>query len=147
MHLDAGIHNEILEAVDAAVMAVVPNALVQLLKILPERSATFFAEDRKKRFGISLEELAKAKGGAAGWEAARAPGGPLDKLRDVLTKHRRDEGPFALGSQVSYGDFIAASLFECLERTDIDSYHQLMSFDDQFKTLHNKCRPWLQRDD
>ena len=52
-----------------------------------------------------------------------------------------------LGSQVSYADFLAVAVFECLERCDVESYEKVIGYDPVFKNLHEACRPWLERDD
>lgn len=147
LHLDARLHRTIMTKVDQASSNIFPLALVILVqKWLPKRSAEYFAEDRAKRFGISIEDLSKYKGEEQ-WEAGEVPGGNFDQLKDELTKHKRDEGPYVLGSQVSYGDFVLASLFESCERVDKQIYDRLMGFDPSFKQLHEACRPWFQRDD
>ena len=71
----------------------------------------------------------------------------FDQLKAELHKHKKDEGPFVLGSQVSYGDFIIASFFESVERVDKAVYDRLVGYDDSFKRLHEGCRPWLERDE
>ena len=48
---------------------------------------------------------------------------------------------------VSYGDFVIASLFECIKRVNMKVYERLIGFDESFKQLHLACRPWLVRDD
>ncbi|KAK3684544.1 hypothetical protein LTR37_020186 [Vermiconidia calcicola] len=148
LHLDAELHGPITEAVEGLLFVIWWDALASIPRgVLTEKSASYFAEGRAAYFGTSLDDLAATKGGEKAWEAAAVPGGPADKLKDVLTKHRRDQGPFALGSQVSYGDFVAVGLFECVERSHLESYERLMGLHDTFKTLHEACRPWLARDD
>jgi hypothetical protein len=147
LHLDAELHGPITEAAEGLGAVVWWRMLARAKDLLPERSASYFMETRKATFGASLEELAVLKGGPEAWEAAAAPGGPAEKLRDVLTKHRKDEGPFALGSQPSYGDFIAAGMFECFERCHPEDYEKLVGLDPTFRALHEACRPWLVRDD
>lgn len=147
LHLDAALHDSVADAVEAVVSGTIASSLLLLLEVLPERSSKFFAEDRAKRFGMPLEDLAANYGGDPAWQAAEAPGGSLEQLLNVLTKHRKDEGPFVLGSQVSYGDFIVAGLFESYKTIDSKAYERLISFDKSFKDLHEACQPWLQRDD
>ena len=147
MHLGEDLHRDIMAKVDQATLQAFPLALIICVRrCLPERSAEYFLEDRKNRFGISLEDLAKYKGEES-WQAGEAPGGAFEQLKDELQKHKKDEGPFVLGSQVSYGDFVIASFFESLERVDKTLYDRLVGYDASFKRLHEVCRPWLERDD
>jgi hypothetical protein len=132
--------------VDEASTQVLPLYLFTFVRrYFPERSATFFLEDREKRFGIGLEDLANLKGEEL-FSAAEAQGGVLEQLKDELHKHKTDDGPFVLGSRVSYGDFPIASLFECAARADPQFYERLVGYDDSFKKLHEACKPWLERD-
>ena len=147
LRLDAQLHEPVTEAVTNVTIALFVDINAACVRnALTEKSASWFAEDRKKRFGGDVFELSAAHGGEAMWKAGEAPGGAFEKLKEVLTKHRKDSGPFVLGSEVSYGDFVAASLFEAFESVDTKMYDRFMSFDDSFKKLHEACRPWLQRD-
>lgn len=147
LHLHEQLHGEVAEAVKGAAIAILGDILLLCVRnCLSETSASYFTEARKKQFGMSLEDFAAKKGGEAAWQAAAAAGGPFEGLKNQLTLHKKDDGPFVLGSKVSYGDFVAASFFECMARADLKSYVRLMSFDESFTTLHQACRPWLQRD-
>lgn len=147
LHLDAKLHGPIQEAMDGLAFVVWWPALPQVPSMLNPTSSVYFEETRKVTFGASLKEVADMKGGDAAWETAAAPGGPAEKLKDVLTKHRKDEGPFTLGSEPSYGDFIVASVFECVERCHAEDYKRLMALDPTFPALHAACREWLEKDD
>lgn len=126
-------------------MGVLPDFMVTVLhEWLDEPSRSWFAEDRKRRLGMTLEEFAKVKGGEAAWPGTEEG---LKKLQGLLTAHKKDEGPFILGSTVSYGDFIIVTLFEGLERIRKDRYEKLVAYDERFKKLHEACRPWLKKDD
>lgn len=57
------------------------------------------------------------------------------------------EGPFVLGKEVSYADFVVVALFECMKRCDPPGFERLMAFDKSFKGLHEACEEWLKRDD
>lgn len=147
LHLEAQLHGPITEAVENLAGVIWWDTLALVPSILPPRSATYFAETRKATFGMSLQEVAAIKGGEQAWKTAAGPGGAAEKLGDLLSKHRKDEGPFVLGSEPSYGDFVAASLFECVERCCKEDYEKLVGLDERFRMLHEACRPWLVRDD
>ena len=148
LRLDAELHGPVTDAVQACAWTLFPDAMLWAVRhMLTDRSAPWFAEDRKKRLGMSLEELAAQKGGEAAFQTGEAKGGPFERLKEVLTKHRKDEGPFILGSEVSYGDLVAASFFECFKRGESKMYERLVGYDESFKKLHEACEPWLQKDD
>ncbi|KAK5174519.1 uncharacterized protein LTR77_001599 [Saxophila tyrrhenica] len=147
LHLDADLHGPITEAVENLAGVVWWDTLADVPSMLPPRSAKYFEDTRKETFGMTLKEFAAVKGGEQAWKTAAEPGGAAEKLGDLLTKHRKDEGPFVLGSQPSYGDFVAASFFDCFERCCKEDYEKMMALDARFKPLHAACRPWLKRDD
>ena len=147
LRLDTHLHEPVTEAVGICAFGLWPDGSLSTFRnVLSDRSALWFAEDRKKRVGMFLEELSTQKGGEAAWKALESPGGPFDMLKDVLTRHRKDSGPFVLGSEVSYGDFVAASLFEGIARTDAKIYDRMMGHDKSFQMLHKACSAWLERD-
>ena len=125
--------------------AALPEAMAILVKdILREPSASWFAEDRHRRFGITLDELAQQKGGEAGWPAVVEA---LNKLRTFLTANKKDEGPFVMGGTPSYADFYIVALFEGLERVKKALYAKIVGYDHAFSDLHAACRVWTKRDD
>ena len=147
LHLDAELHAPMTESVESLAGIIWWDTLALIPSLLPERSGVYFDETRKAAFGVSLKEMAAAKGGDQAWKTAAEPGGAAEKLAEMLTKYKKDEGPFVLGSEPSYADFVAASLFECVERCCVEDYRKLMALDARFGALHEACRPWLLRDD
>ncbi len=148
IQLEAELHTPMTEAVENLAGVVWWDTLALVTtNNLAERSAKYFEETRKVTFGMTLKEVAAAKGGEESWKTAAQPGGVVEQLGEMLSKHRKDEGPFTLGSEPSYADFIAVSMFECFERCCIEDYQRLMKLDKRFPALHEACRPWLQRDD
>ena len=145
LHLETNLHEEANTASMEVVIALLPDLQVNYLRDwLQEPSLSWFAEDRERRFGMTCEELAEQKGGNTAWPAAEAG---LKKLQNLLVAHKRDEGPFLMGSTVCYGDFTIAVLFESVKRVGKSDYEKIMSYDDRFKDLHEACKPWLKRDD
>jgi len=143
--LDTKAHEPVHSALMSITMALKPTILLAAQRnILGEPSASWFAEDRKQRFGKSLEQVEQDEGGAKAWSAAQ-PG--LEDLKAELSKHKRDDGPFILGGTVSYGDFCIAGFFEWVERADRALYKQICDYDESFTRHHEACQPWLMRDD
>ena len=61
--------------------------------------------------------------------------------------HKRDEGPFILGSQVCYADFMAASVVEVFRRVEDGAFERMCGAVDGLKELHEGCAPWFRRND
>jgi len=144
LHLEMGHHKEVAEAVGMIVPAVLGlfmNAIVE--NVLREPSKTWFAEDRHRRFGMTLAELEK-KVAPTAYENAQ-PG--FEKLKQALTTHKTDEGPFVLGSTPSYGDLIVGALFEGLRRCRPDQLEKMLGYDQSFRDVYEACKQWLHKDD
>ncbi|KAK4575028.1 hypothetical protein LTR86_000878 [Recurvomyces mirabilis] len=144
LHLDSGLHKQAEDICDRIMANAAPNFMVLVVdNWLQEPSKSWFAEDRIRRLGMTVQECRQKAGG----EIARPKieEGSVE-LRDLLTKHKKDEGPFILGSAVSYGDFVAGGLFEGLKRMDPEHYKAFIDYDHSFKKLHEAIKPWVQKD-
>ena len=143
--LHLGLHEKVLPAIGKAVNAARPMIWAGLYRnVLREPSASFFAEDRRRRKGKTLEQFQTDEGGEKAWHLAHEG---LESLKVELSHHKKDDGPFVLGSAVSYGDFLIAAIFHWLETTDREVYEGFVGFDERFRRLHEACRPWLARND
>lgn len=111
--------------------------------ILPE-SVPVFRAKREKQFGCTVEEFEAAKGGETAWKGAE-PG--FAALTKFLKENKKDEGPFLMGSQVCYGDFILASMAEAAKRIEKEFYDRMMSNVDGMRELHEACGKWFEKDD
>jgi glutathione S-transferase len=125
LHLDTGVHEDIQKAT-AGVIGPLRTVILPAAprNILREPSASWFSEDREQRFGKSLDQLEVEQGGEKAWKAAESG---LETLKTELTAHKRDEGPFVLGKDVSYGDFLIAGLFDWFQKADTGLYERLVS--------------------
>lgn len=168
LRLDTALHLEAEKVVESVALVIWWDGMVAMQDAcLSERSRAYFARTRKEVFGASLEELRDVKGGEVAWGEAGKEGGVLAGMGAFLTRHKEDgelllwrncgvtfadgvnsaEGPFVLGSRVSYADFVVVALLECLKRVDRPGWERLMRFDPSFKELHEACEEWLKRDD
>lgn len=144
LRLENGLHQQVGSALGRTMGPLVPVFMPRIARDkLVESSVPWFQEARKERFGMSLDELEQTKGGEQAWEAAQ-PG--FEKLKQFLTDHKQDEGPFVLGSQVSYVDFVLASSMEALRRIGNDMYKRFVSHDERLRELHEACGPWFEGD-
>jgi glutathione S-transferase len=144
IHLETGLHEEIGPILGQIAGPLVPVFMPRLARDkLVESSVPWFQEARKQRFGVSLDELEQAKGSEQAWVAAQ-PG--FEGLRSFLTIHKQDEGPFVLGSQVSYVDYMLVSMVEAFRRIEDDLYEKFVSHDERLRDVHQACRKWLEDD-
>lgn len=91
LHLSSNLHLEAEKVVEAAAVVVWWDGMANMLtQTLTPRAAEYFDRTRKEIFGAGLEELARVKGGGAGWVEAEREGGVLEGLRDFLKNHKKD---------------------------------------------------------
>lgn len=104
LHLDTGLHDKASAALGQAAGPLLPVFIPIIGRsiVLPSDSE-WFENDRSKRFGMSMAEWEKTKGGEPAWEASK-PG--MAELKKVMTENKKDEGPFIMGSVPCYGDLI-----------------------------------------
>ena len=110
--------------------------------ILNDASVDHFRGTREKRFGGKLEEIAKGK-----WEPAfqQAQEG-LEHVKEMYGEH---DGPFVLGREASWADFVFVGMLRFAEilTEKGDLFPRLVSFDESFGKVYEACKPWLKRDD
>lgn len=145
LHLETGLHDEALEITFELMWLIFPDVLHLLpKKILNEPSASWFAEDRKRRFGMTLDEMAELKGGEKAWPAVVQS---MERLRQFLTVRKRDEGPFIMGSTPCYGDLCVVALFESLQTVSVEMYEKVVAFCREFGDLHEAGKKWARQMD
>ncbi|KAK1062154.1 hypothetical protein LTR74_010464 [Friedmanniomyces endolithicus] len=143
LHLDNTLWKQASEICDALIRSAGADFMVSIVDdILGERASKWFAEDRHKRFGMSLYELQEKVGGEKAWPATEEI---LTKLKALLTTHKEDEGPFMLGSKPCYGDLIAVALLEGCRKMDAKKSERMVNFDGSFEKLLVACKPWLEK--
>ncbi|KAK3049861.1 hypothetical protein LTR09_008781 [Extremus antarcticus] len=126
--------------VQGAISAIVIPRVPELL--LGERSAEYFNHTRAKRFGMSLEELAKSANVSEAWEKA-AP--HLKELNEILMEK---EGKFVLGEKVSFADFVIAGFWAFVRKVDKEGdVEGRVYVYPSFKGHWEACRGWFERDD
>lgn len=90
-------------------------------------------------FGVKVEDLKKEADDTT-WEEVRPV---LEEIGSVL---REKGGPFVLGEEVSYADFILVGGMQFLRRTEERYYQGFVAADEAFGRLFEACRPWLEKD-
>ncbi|KAF2274563.1 uncharacterized protein EI97DRAFT_435102 [Westerdykella ornata] len=109
--------------------------------LLSAPSAEYFERTRAAKFGMSLTQFEKEKGGDKAWEAAEAP---VKELAGILKKNG---GPYFLGDRVTYADFILVTFLEFLKRIGDGLYEKFTAFDPAFEKLYDASKQWLNKDD
>lgn len=142
MHLDESPIERTQTAVLHAFQPLAPIAMPRIPRdLLNEPSAAYFHETRSKRFGMPLEDFERSDKARTAWETAR-PG--MEEIKQLL--HEDESGPFIMGKEVSYSDFILAGLWQFAKRLG-DLFDNGMAFDESFIRHYEACKPWLERDD
>ncbi|GAB7350044.1 hypothetical protein MBLNU459_g0715t1 [Dothideomycetes sp. NU459] len=143
MHFDHPMTAKVQDAVLKAFTGLAPLILPAVARnLLNPGSKEYFEKTRAERFGMPLPELEKSDKAKNAWETAEAG---LSELRDLL---REDvSGPFFLGKEPSYADFVAVGAMQFMKRAQIHVFERYLDYDDALKTLYGACTKWLERDD
>lgn len=142
LHFDSPMTGKVQDAVNKAWGALALIALPNVPRnILNPTSKTYFEETREKRFGMPLDELEKTDKAKNAWQDAEAG---LDELKTLL---REESGPFFLGKEPSYSDFIAVGAMQFMKRCESSLFERFVAYDQSFLTLYEACGKWLERDD
>lgn len=115
-------------------------------RLLNEVAHPHWYKTREAKFGMSLDQLQKEKGGQEAWDNAKPY---LDEITALLKKN--DSGPYFMGDRVSYADFVWGGFLIFYQRIGADVYQQLMQNIGEDAVLHNKLLlaldPWSVRSD
>lgn len=92
LHLDSPILKKVEELAPQCVMSLGPVFIPRIPRfMLNPRSAEYFERTREARFGMSLSQLEKEKGGESAWKAAEP------KWKELGTLLKAEGGPFFMG--------------------------------------------------
>ncbi|KEF58253.1 uncharacterized protein A1O9_06179 [Exophiala aquamarina CBS 119918] len=102
-------------------------------------SQAYFIPSREKGLGKSLDEF--AKGGDQGIEDAKPH---VKELAGLLGEN--PDGPFFLGKQVSYVDFVVVAWLKMLVRLGVEERIWGLDGGSELKALYDASAKWLERD-
>jgi glutathione S-transferase len=143
--LDESILREVEQAAKEVLLSLYPVLILPSRDVLDKKGRQWFEADRSQAVGMSCDDFAKTCGGETAWTNAE-PG--LSRLKEILTSQKKDDGPFIRGKDVTYGDFVIASLLEWTRRVgDGEVYRRIIQVDKTFSDLQDTCEPWLSKDD
>ncbi|GAB7358875.1 hypothetical protein MBLNU230_g4098t1 [Neophaeotheca triangularis] len=144
LHLDSPAVDRAQEAVAEVLKSLGPVLMPRVPGILPERSAEYFHRTREQRFGMPLAEFERTQGGEGAWDGA---GAGFEMLGRLLRE--RPEGPYALGKEVCYADFVVMGLWVFLRVLgERDLWERVEGMEGGvFESHFEACRGWAERDD
>lgn len=112
--------------------------------VIRKESEEWFKKDRERRFGAPEEEYERERGGEVAWKGAELG---QQQMASFLKAKKRDEGPFILGSTVSYPDFVLTARCVFVRFIGEDNYERFVGPVEGLRELHEACKPWFERDD
>lgn len=146
VHLDLPIVQRVDSLVDKCMPAMHPNLLYKFSQVvLSEKSYDYWVGAYTKKFGMPLDEYERRLGGEKSWAEALPA---IIELTSLL-KERQDEGPFFLGKDISYADFIWAGALMFVKRIDENVFQELLDRTgarDVHERFFEACAPWMKRD-
>ncbi|RYP61802.1 hypothetical protein DL769_007555 [Monosporascus sp. CRB-8-3] len=146
LHLDSP-YVEKLKAVMVDMRGVLIGVFMPLVpeRLLSEASKPYFYETREANIGMPLDRLARERGGDEAFKAAEPH---LRKVTALLGENA--DGPFFMGKEVSFADFIWAGFLIFFRRVGDDVFQKLLDATGD-RDLHLKLlegvKPWSERDD
>ncbi|SMR49307.1 unnamed protein product [Zymoseptoria tritici ST99CH_3D1] len=144
LHLENNLHNQLGPLVGRSLGPLMPVIYAQIGRaIILESYAEEWKKGKEAAFGCTMEEYEERDGGEKAWKAAE-PG--FKAMGDFMQKNKKDDGPFVMGSQVCYADFVLAALVECVSKLGGGLYERIVALEPQLKMLHDACKPWLEDD-
>lgn len=143
LHLDSPVLKKVEELAPQCVMPIGPVFMPRIPRVvLNPRSAEYFEHTREERFGMTLSQLEKEKGGESAWKAAEP------KWKELGTLLKAKGGPFFMGKTVSYADLIVVGALHCFTLLgDDDMFQRVKDIEPAFLTLYDASKAWLERDD
>ncbi|PTB37569.1 uncharacterized protein TrAFT101_005551 [Trichoderma asperellum] len=146
VHLDLPIVQRVDSLVDKCMPAMHPNLLYKFSQVvLSEKSYDYWVGAYTKKFGMPLDEYERQLGGEKSWAEALPA---IIELTSLL-KERQAEGPFFLGKDISYADFIWAGALMFVKRIDENVFQELLDRTgarDVHERFFEACAPWMKRD-
>jgi len=145
LHLDSEYITRTQGAVGKLLGQLAPIAMPRVPEmLLNPSSAEYFEETRAKRFGMPLSELAKSDEARDAWQNAQPA---LEEITAILREN--GGGPYVLGNEPSFADFILAGMWRFVELLDKDGdlYGKIMQVDASFPKHYDACKEWMEKVD
>lgn len=142
LHLDSPYQQRALEALGKVFegtrgiwMPKVPNNL------LNPKSAEYFQRTRSQAVGMPLAQYQAEKGGETAWKNSE------EAIKSMAALLKENDGPFLMGDELSYGDFILASAIHFLGRIDKSDGERLVGMDPALGRLMDATKKYFEKSD
>ncbi|PTB65749.1 hypothetical protein BBK36DRAFT_1120176 [Trichoderma citrinoviride] len=146
IHLEAPILPKIEHLTQEAIRPLYPLLMHKISQvILPDKSYDYWVGQYVRELGMPLDEYERQFGGEKAWAAARPA---LSELTELLKE--AEGGPFFLGREVSYADFVWVGGLVFVKRVDEGVFRELLErtgAGEVHERLLEACEPWLKRND
>ena len=144
LHLELHLHEKVQAILPKIARPLLPELMPKIRdNLVTEHGTKHWVGARENLFGMSIDEFCRTRGGEQAWVAAK-PG--LDELKQFVRSYKNDNGPFVLGSEVSYADFVIAALLISVKGAGQDVLDNVIGGDEGLMALWDACQPWLKRD-
>lgn len=110
--------------------------------VLSPRAQEYFKKSREEVLGLSFEDLNDPDKEERAWDAIK------DARHDVseLIRTNKDKGPFVLGRQPSYSDFVIVGTMQSARVIDEGLFERYTQYRG-FKDLYEACLPYMEKKD
>lgn len=146
LHFNVELEEQARNAVFEVFLPLVPYLSPFVVKnlVAPE-DVEWFKADRAPRFGMTVEEMMAGKDPEAAYAAAKTG---FDKIRALLKEHKKDEGPFILGSVPCYADLCLVSTTHMLNLCLMEEFERfLREAGSELRDLYRACEKWMVKRD
>jgi hypothetical protein len=144
LNLENELHNKVGPLVGQSIGPLMPKVYARIGEvIIPDSYREEWVKGKEAQFGCTMQENVERAGGDQAWKNAE-PG--FKTLGEFMKANKKDDGPFILGSQVCYADFVLVGLVECAKKMGGEFFDRFVEMEPQLGTLYNACKPWLEND-
>jgi len=126
--------SELMPAITGVYIPLIP------VRLLNPASHAYWYATREARFNMPLDQLAREKGGQKAWDDAKPF---LDKMTALLKEN--ESGPYFLGDEVSYADFVWGGFLLFIQRIGVDVWEDLLRTAGEGGEVHGKLLLGLDR--
>ncbi|KAI4120318.1 MAG: hypothetical protein LQ341_007559 [Variospora aurantia] len=116
--------------------AITPKLVADLLT---ERSAAYVVETRERALNVKISDWEKIDANTVWAEAAPA----LTEFGDVL---REKGGPFVLGAEPSYADFMVVAGMQFMKAVSEGTFERFVGADEALGRLYEASKQWVEKD-
>jgi len=140
LHLDSPILGQVEQLLPKILEPIRAIWTPKVLEILLERSAEYFERTRAESLGKPIQEFAKTNGGEEAWIEA------LPGLKELGALIEEENGPFVMGKNPSYADFMIVGMLRFFKVIDESIYERVTQTEPKCSKLYEACSQWLERD-